>query len=422
MRTVGICLLLLGLLAASATCEQVYYRTADGSWESQEAVVTDGRLIITIEARLVGGPEVMVVTKKPDWMVLEDTAPPELTGVTANGISQSVDAGAVDLGCLSGDTAELVFTARDDGNPLCPEGTMLRFDDAPGVGVEMDTAALGPPATEGRLSARLSGLTVGRYTGSVELRDLSPMSNSRTLPVTFTVMGVEVSDDHQKVALANAASAFEMQPHISQQLLLPNGLWAKLTTALPGAFLYPREFTEVTVLADTPEEKTVLIVASAQNLEGEPVEDTVRLEFELTVRPDTRALLVTSRSVNMSGDDLRISPNWGWLACPHYFAPEGKADWSSGPDLERYSTIGHPGWLWLAPRNDDTPGLLWASNDRFGEFMGGSILLYGRSVTVKPGEHIEMRQAFAAAGGPDEAVQIYRDLLERGLISQRETE
>ncbi len=410
-----VALLSIVCMPSLAAADTVYYRTADGSWAATEAVADNGRLVISIDSEAAPDGEAVIVINKPEWMVLDDTTPPELTGVTVNDAAVAADGELLDLGVLSGNAAEIIVTAADDRNPIAQTASFM-LDDAARIAVSIDASEFGPPGTGGRLLVTISDLPAGKYRGRLVLSDMAPLSNSRTWPVEFAVMGITVSDDEQLVTLANAASGFRVKPDIGDQILLPNDAWSKLTTGIAGAYLYPREFTNVELIADTAEVKTVLITAVPQDLDREPVDGVCELEYELTIRPDTPALLLTTRSINISDADQRINPNYGWLGCPYYHTPEGRAEWGSGGDRDRYFTIGNPGWVWLAPRGDG-PGLLWASSDRFGEFMGGSVLLYGRGGTFKPGEYAQMDMAFAAADSPEQAAQIYDDLVQKGLLT-----
>lgn len=403
-------------MSAIVPADTVYYRTADGTWASLEAPVQNGRLRITIGADTAPDGRAVLVINKPDWMVLDDTLPPELTGVKVNGVARPSTTDALHLGVLTQADAQVLVGVKDDKNPIAAATAFFALDDAPGVKLSTDSSGLGPPETSGRLALTIEGLPAGKYSGRLTLSDMAPLVNTRSWPVELAVMGITVSEDGQSVTLANAASGFKVTPEIANQVLLPNGAWSKLTTNIGSEFLYPREFTNIEKIADTPEAKTVLITATTQNLDAKPIDGLCELQYELTIRPDTPALLLTTRSMNASDADQKIGPNYGWLGCPYYHTPAGKAEWSSGGDKARYFTIGSPGWLWLAPKGDG-PGLLWASSDRFGEFMGGSILLYGPSGTFKPGESSRMDMAFAAAESPEEAKQIYDDLIEKGLLA-----
>jgi hypothetical protein len=420
MRTAGVTALVLCLAAVVCSSDPVYYREANGSWAKMEAAVRDGRLEIKIAPQAAPNGEAILVINKPEWMVLDDSAAPTLSGIKVNGTSRPSSTSELNLGCLADASSEVIIGIKDDKNPIAADA-VFRLNDAPDVSVEIDRSGLGPASTSARMVVKMSGLAVGKYEGTLSLADMAPLRNRASWPVSFTVMGISVSEDKQTVSLANATAGFRLQPDISKQLLLPNGAWSKLTTHI-GAFLYPREFTDVQITKDTEAEKTVLVTAICQDLDGKPNDGNIKLEYELTVRQDTPALLVTTRSINISDKELGISPNWGWLSCPYYFTAEGKQEWGSGEDKERYHNIGTPGWVWLAPAKGGETGLLWVSADSFGEFMGGSLLLYGPRGKRQSGEFSEMKFAFAAAETPAEAEEIYNDLVEKGLVTPPEKE
>ncbi|MFP3902998.1 MAG: hypothetical protein ACLFWB_02030 [Armatimonadota bacterium] len=407
---------IMSMSVAVALSEPVYYQAADGSWASMDAPVEDGRLKIHITPESAPNGEALLVINKPEWMVLDDTEPPQLNGLKVNGNARPVSLPSLHLGTLGGETAEVIVAASDAKNPLSPDSLRFELYDRPDVDIQIDPGDIGPPNKSARLVVNISGLTPGAYEGLFSVSDLAPLTNILQKPIRFNIFGVSVADDKQTVTLANEATEYVLQPDKSEQLKLPNGLWAKLTSNVPGNFLYPLSFTDVQITKDAADGKTVLVTADCQNLDEEPVEGVLKIEYELTVRPDTAALQVVTRSINISDKKQSIGPNWGWLNCPYYVTPEGRGEWSSGKD-NKYSDIGKVDWLWLAPRNEQNPGLLWVSPDRFGEFMGGSILLYGPRVDAKTDEYSEMRMFFAPAESAEKAEEIYNDLVEKGIYT-----
>lgn len=415
MRRIAVYAIIALIATTAAMCEPVYYRAADGSWKSMEAPTEDGRLKIHITAENAPDGNALLVINKPDWMVLDDQAPPELVGLKANGNPRPAAMETMHLGTLGSESLEAIIAVKDEKNPLSPESLQFSLSSHPEAVVDIQPGEIGPPKTSARIVVNVSNLSPGAYRGDFRISDLGPLANTLHRPVEFTIFGITVAEDGQSVILANSVSDFTLKPHKSDQLSLPNQ-WAKLTTNVPGDFLYPREFTDVEIIEHTPERRTVQVTANTMNIDEKPVEGMVELQYTLTVRPDTPALQVVSRSINISDETIGINPNWGWLRCPYYHTPEGRAEWISGAD-PRYSTIGKVNWLWLAPRNENNPGLLWVSPHRFGEFTGGSILLYGPKVDAKKGEFSEMHNFFAPADSPEEAREIYDDLVEKGLYT-----
>lgn len=413
-----VAVLILVVVASMVCADTVYYRTDDGSWQQMEATATGETVKIMITPDAAPGGKATLVVNKPQWMVLDDDTPPQITGMKVDGKTVAV-ADVLDFGGFGAEVADIELAIADDSNPISPQ-VAFSLSDSRGADIEVDATGLGEPAKSGNLIIHLAGLGAGRYTGNLTIRDMAPLSNERTWPIAFGVMGISIADDLQKVSISNGTAGYEMKSgDIANQLLLPTGQWAKLTTNIPGNFTYPRQFTDVEIVEDTPEQKTVLVYANAQTLKNEPIEDMVEFEYELTVRADTPAIVVTSRSFNISDKVQSFAPNWGWLGAPYYATADGRQEWHSDA-ANKYYTIGNVNWVWLAPRKTDEPGLLWVSRDKFGEFTGGSILTYGESGQLEVDEAAEMRMIFAPAADIDEAQSIYADIVAKGLYTPNE--
>ena len=203
------------------------------------------------------------------------------------------------------------------------------------------------------------------------------------------------------------------RPDQERQLLLPGGTWAKLTTRHGSTWLYPREFTAVEVRRDRPGEQTAVVAASVKGLDGKPVEGLGELQFELTVRADSPALLVTSRSVNRATAAAEMNASWGWLPAPYYVTPAGRQEWR-GRAMDTYVDVGHCGWLWLAPSRQDGPGLAWLSPMKFGESRFDTMLLYSESGSRATGAGVEIRFVIAPAGDAETAARLHADAIARG--------
>ena len=77
-------------------------------------------------------------------------------------------------------------------------------------------------------------LKAGGYQGSLTLTDMAPLANSRTWPVSLTIIGISVAEDMQKVSLATEAGAYEFEPGLGTQIRLPNGMRLYLTGSMRG--------------------------------------------------------------------------------------------------------------------------------------------------------------------------------------------
>ncbi len=377
----------------------------------------DGPVTFTLVPPLCSASgEALVVLGKPAWMVLDDASPPRVTGVTVDGTPRPVTGEALALGAVSGDRTEVCLTLADDLNPLAPDRVSLRLTPEAGDAVQLDRSGLRAGERQGRVVVRLGGLRPGAYHGKLAVSDQAPLANRALCSLEFSVFGAAVAPDRQSVVLVGAGSEYRLQAHLSEQLLLPGGIWAKLTTRTAGTWLYPRQFTEVELTRDTPTEKTVLVRANTQDLDGKPNEGLGALEYELTVRADTPALLVTTRSRNVSGKDAESNASWGWLPAAHYVTPSGRQEWR-GKAADRYIDVGRVGWLWLAPVRAAGTGLAWMSPLKFGESRFDTMLLYSEAGPVKAGGSAEIRFAIAPADSAETAAAIYQDLVSRGWLT-----
>jgi len=120
------------------------------------------------------------------------------------------------------------------------------------VAVTLDTSGIAQPETTGRAVIGLSGLKAGRYEGTFSLTDMAPLGNSRTWPVSLTVIGISIGEDMQKVSLATEAGAYEFEPGLGTQIRLPNGMRLYLTGSMRG-WRYPQSITGAELIEDTAE-------------------------------------------------------------------------------------------------------------------------------------------------------------------------
>jgi len=419
VRTVCLSLVLLLLCAAATHAETVYYRAADGSWTSMDAPVTDGHIRVSFGPDAVPAGKAVIVINKPDWMVLDDTEPPQIGGLTVNGAPRPSDTAALALGSVVSEQAEIVLDINDDKNPIAADSVYFTLGDAPGVELRVDASGIAPPETTGRAVINMSGLKAGGYQGSLTLTDMAPLANSRTWPVSLTIIGISVAEDMQKVSLATEAGAYEFEPGLGTQIRLPNGMRLYLTGSMRG-WRYPQSITGAELIEDTAEAKTVLI--SSDDLidnEKKPIEnEQERMEYELTIRPDTPALLVKSRIVNTGAAETGGSYFWGWLGGAHFVTPDGvKHEWE-GVAKDNYIDVGRVGWVWIAPSKEGQPGIAWMSDLRFNQSRFHTMLLKpAESAKVPPGGAIEAGFAIALTDTPEQVKPIYDDLVARGLIA-----
>ncbi len=392
-----------------------FYRAPGGAWKALETRREADRPVVfaLTPGQCSAAGTVDVLLGRPEWMALEDAQPPRVTGLSVDGTPRAVEGAALALGTLPGSGAVIDLALADDANPLSAEALRLHLTPAPGAALQVETAIAAPPGRTGRIVLRLKDLPPGAYRGELRLSDRAAAVNEAVYSLSFEVFGIGVSADRQEISLVGAGADYRFRPDQERQLLLPGDIWAKLTTRHGSTWLYPREFTAVEVRRDRPGEQTAVVTASAKGLDGKAVEGLGELQFELTVRADSPALLVTSRSVNRAAAAAEMNASWGWLPAPYYVTPAGRQEWS-GKAKNTYVDVGRCGWIWLAPSRQDGPGLAWLSPMKFGESRFDTMLLYSESTSCATGTGVEIRFAIAPAGDAETAARLQADAIARG--------
>ncbi|MBT3378377.1 MAG: hypothetical protein HN742_34990 [Lentisphaerae bacterium] len=386
-----------------------HYRSDAGVWTPVPDVhVRDGRLTLQLSTSQLGpDAEAAIVINRPPWMVLTDTAPPRLREATVNGMPCNTIDGVLRPQPLAAKDVVIRLRVQDADNPLSPSSVHWT-----GEGLTCSSCILSPseqspqPMKEGLLTATFRDVRPGLYRGSISITDQAAWPNKLSLPVTFSVIGIDVSADKQRVTLSNSGGEYVFQPDLAKQLLLPGGTWAKLTSRMGSTWLYPRRITDVQIRKEPNGTQGALITTDVQDIKGKEAPGLALIEYDLSIRPDTPALLVTTRSTVISEGPQRTSANWGWLPAAYYVTPEGKQEWR-GLARNEYITIGKIGWLWLAPKAPGKqPGLVWASESSFGESRFNTMLLYGTDKTCKTADYVEVKFAIAPADSAEEGQAI----------------
>jgi hypothetical protein len=406
---------LLSLFVVCAYSQDSYYRDADGLWHDLETTVEAGRITVRLTSAMAAAEKCLIVVEKPQWMTLDDHMPPEITSIVVDGHTIDGHSDGISLGVLDGDSIRIAIGLHDQSNPISADA-QLQYDGSTSMRVDLDTSGLGPSDTAGNLIINLSDLDVGDHQSVLRVRDLSPQGNCATWPVSFTVTGISVADDRQSVMLANSVGAFGFAPGLDRQIKLPVGQQLYLTSSL-GGWIYPRQLDEVQITEDSPARKTVLIRSSTlENEKREPVTAPARIEYELTILPDSPCLLVDSRLYNTGDAAAKGSFFWGWLGADHFVTPtHGEKKWE-GVAQNAYIDVGHVDWVWLAPKDDSQLGLVWISDAKFMESRFDTMLLRAPEKVLQVGEHMEMRFAIASASSPEEAEMIFVQVAARGLL------
>jgi len=346
-------------------------------------------------------------------MVLEDETPPEITALSFDGTNLPVT-GAIDLGSLPAAPRTISVEARDEQNPLDPNSAFVALGGAT-ARIEVDAGKLGPPEKSGSFTASLPDLPPGIYEGAAEVADLSPQGNVAEVPITFSIFGIEPSEDQQSVRIAGPGTGFEIKADRQAFITIgPAGPSMYLTVQNAGNYLYVREFTAVESIEDSPEAKAVRVSCSLEDIDGKPLERdeaATEVTYDLAVRADLPCMLVTSRAKNL-GDKQDVYCFWGWLPGDGYVTPDGEEhEWTM-----KYGDIGHVGWVYLPPSRAGATGVGWISPLLFGESRFGTMLLYTDPTRIETETDgvVETQFAIMPADGAEQVAAAARKLEEIG--------
>jgi hypothetical protein len=399
---------LLGAGSPLADAAEVFARGPGGAWRTIQGSRTNGSLTIRVSPEDTEAGRVVLVVGKPDWMMLEDTAPPYLKSASAD-----------DHAIPAGDRLEVQTDDRgpwltaifeDDGNPVQPESLALVLD---GQSFPPSDVEAGPPGKTASATFDLSALGPGMYDGFLEARDLAPAGNALRLPARVAVNGIRRQDDGQTVTICRDGHKYVVGGPGQGQAFVrlgTAGTSAYLSTEVGGRFVYARN---VVRLEDLTAKQGARLVTDVIGIDGQDFGQIAELEFDLAVIPQFPGLLVTSRARNLDreGD---VYCFWGWLPGSGYVAPDGAHTWAM-----KYAEIGSVGWVFLPPREPDQPGIGIISALPFGESRFGTLLIYTdpKRVRTEPGGTVEMRLAFMLADGPGPVAEAYTDLSETGWLA-----
>lgn len=402
--------------AAPAFAASIHLRTADGTWVEVPAEQRDGAVGFTIGADQTDAGRALVVINRPDWMVLDDETPPRAVGYVLGDHEGEVDAEVLDLGGISEAATELVIEVADDDNPLDPQSARLRVEGVPQV--DLTLIEEDREARRARFGIDLGALGPGAYEATFEVSDLAPLANTLSLPLRFSLAGVEISKDGQTIALSGGGAGFTVRGDRRETIGVDATDVAAFITLQPEGekHLYVREFASVEELGRQGDWRLIEAEAALISIDDEQVtaeEVGARLSFRLALHPEIPALVVTSRATNL-GEERSIYSFWGWLPADGYVTPDGEHhEWSMS-----YREIGPAGWVYLPRRGEDRPGVGWVSDGVFGESRFGTMLIYShpQRPVAATGESVEITFAIMPAADPEEVRAVAERLVQEGAL------
>lgn len=190
----GFVLMFATCLAACCHGETAYFKVADGTWRPLPCRVMQGKLSFVLDPTQIQGGSTIVVLAPPQGINLQDTNPPQVTGVKVDGLPcKNVPHLALDW--LATHPQKIAIGLWDRENPLDPDS----------LTVQVNGKSL-PPAqrvlqftSQDRHEARLVLHLLRNQaeiinTIQVRIADLSPERNSVTRTLTYRCLEVVKED------------------------------------------------------------------------------------------------------------------------------------------------------------------------------------------------------------------------------------
>jgi hypothetical protein len=199
---------------------KVFIRAGAGQWQPAQYETQDGRLLFRLDPAKLGSGEIMLLVNPPAGLVMNDFAPPRLTGLKMDGKPQRTSS-PLDLGNLPTPPCQFVATLADRDNPLKPQGWSATFD---GATVPVSAATSGPRQVT--LTLTLPQVEYGPHEIVFAAADNSPQSNIARQVIRFVYL------DAGNVALASLGATVKVDsvfPGYESLVCLNDGV-----TALSG--------------------------------------------------------------------------------------------------------------------------------------------------------------------------------------------
>jgi hypothetical protein len=361
-----------------------------------------------------------MVINKPAWMVLDDETPPRVASYsTADVAAESVSADEViaieSLGAAV-EERRITFELSDDANPIDVNAARLRVEGRPDMHPEIISDDR--DARTATLSVDLNEFGPGAWEATLEVADLSPMSNTLRVPVEFSIAGAQVADNQQTSTLSGGGAGFTLRADRRETITVDAADLSAFLTLQPDGekHLYVREFKRVEHLDADGDWHLVEADVALEDIDGNAVTDEqvgARLSLRLAVHSEIPAIVVTTHATNLAAARSMYA-FWGWLPGDGYVTSDREThEWSMS-----YEDTQPDGWLLLPSKNDSASGVGWISGGDFGESRFGTMLLYTspRKPTVEQGESVTMSFALMPATEIEEVTDVARRLVEEGAL------
>ncbi len=404
--------LVAGVWAQEGT---VHLRAPDGSWSELETNAADGTIHFTLTPDQVPDGRALVVINKPAWMVLEDDEAPAIAGYTIDGETTDLAAGdPIDLGNRSEAPEQMTIRVADDKNPIDPASVSI-VTTGGALPIEIDASALGETDTAGDIVVSLADVEPGIYEATLQVADMSPQSNTATVPLRLSVFGASVGPGGQSVHFAGGGKTYQLIPDGSKFIAIgEGGPTMNLTVQAHGRYLYVNGFASAEEFTDDDGAAGVEIVCDLRDIDNNAVtndEAQVEIAYDARLLPDPGCLLVTTHAKNL-GDAADLYCFWGWVPGDGFITPDGEAHaWSM-----QYEKVGEVGWVFLPAKREGDAGVGWIAPHLFGQSRFGTMLLYTNPerIATETGAEVRMEMAVMSAFSAEEVEAAAAKLAEIG--------
>ncbi|MFP3904067.1 MAG: discoidin domain-containing protein, partial [Armatimonadota bacterium] len=161
---------------------KVFIKARGGEWQAAEYELEENRIILSPNPGQLGGTEIFMVINPPADLVLDDSKPPLLLGVKADG-KPLVNKNRQDLGRMLEPPATLTFGVADRENALDLQSVQVTFD-----GSQLPAERVSIEQISRRQAKITADIAVDEYgTHEVQLRvaDRSPETHELQVQVAF---------------------------------------------------------------------------------------------------------------------------------------------------------------------------------------------------------------------------------------------
>lgn len=169
-------------MAGSADGATVYMKARGGEWQKADYEVTDNRLILSPNPRELGGTEIIMVINPPADLVIDDSNPPLILGIKADGEPLPAEP-RVDLGRVLQPPQTVTFGIADRENALDLDSLQVMYDNSRVDEKNLTVESIS--RRQARIDADVVVDQYGNHEVTLTAADRSPEANTVEVAVVF---------------------------------------------------------------------------------------------------------------------------------------------------------------------------------------------------------------------------------------------